>query len=62
VASARFVKVALNGRVVQDDVEIAAPTGHAWTKKEVRTGPLFLQADHGPVAFRNVRVRPWKKE
>ena len=24
----------------------------------VATGPLQLQGDHGPVAFRNVRVRP----
>jgi Domain of Unknown Function (DUF1080) len=57
-ASARFVKVVLNGRVVQDDVEVPCPTGNNWRNKEQPTGPIFLQGDHGPVAFRNVRVRP----
>jgi hypothetical protein len=55
---ARFVKVVLNGRVVQDDVELATPTGHAWQKREMPEGPILLQGDHGPVAFRNIRVRP----
>jgi hypothetical protein len=57
VASARFVKVVLNGQVVQQDQEIQAATGHAWRLPELRRGPLMLQADHGPVAFRNIRVR-----
>ena len=57
VASARFVKVVLNGQVIHEDVEAATPTGSAWVKKETPTGPLLLQADHGPVAFRNVRAR-----
>jgi hypothetical protein len=58
-ASARFVRVVLNGEVIHDNVEVATPTGHAWTKKESATGPLLLQGDHGPVAFRNVRVRAY---
>jgi hypothetical protein len=57
VANARFVKVVLNGQVVHEDLEVATPTGHAWRLPEVAAGPLLLQADHGPVAFRNVRVR-----
>jgi hypothetical protein len=57
-ANARFVKVVLNGKVIHDDVEVATPTGHAWRNPEAATGPLLLQGDHGPVAFRNVRVRP----
>ena len=57
--NARFVKVTLNGEVIHEDVELKWPTGHAWrTKKEVAEGPLFLQGDHGPVAYRNVKVRP----
>jgi hypothetical protein len=62
IANARFVKVVLNGKVIHENVEVKTPTGHAWTKKEIATGPLLLQADHGPVAFRNVRVRPFKGE
>jgi hypothetical protein len=57
-ANARFVKVTLNGQVVQDDVELATPTGHAWHNKEIAEGPILLQGDHGPVAFRNLRARP----
>ena len=57
-ANARFVKVTLNGTVIHEDVEVESPTGHAWHNKEVARGPLLLQGDHGPVAFRNVRVRP----
>ena len=58
VANARFEKVLLNGQCVQEDLEISAPTGHAYRTKEVPEGPILLQADHGPVAFRAVKVRP----
>jgi hypothetical protein len=58
VASARFVRVVLNGQLIHDDVEAATPTGSNWVKKEIPTGPFLIQADHGPVAIRNVRVRP----
>ena len=57
-ANARFVKVVLNGQVVQQDLEVPYPTGHAWRNLEVAQGPILLQADHGPVAFRNIKVRP----
>lgn len=56
-SDAKFVKVVLNGETVQENLSIPCPTGHAWTKKEIAKGPLFLQADHGPVAFRSVKVR-----
>jgi len=56
--NARFIKVVLNGQTIHDNVEVLTPTGHAWHNKEIATGPLLLQGDHGPVAFRNVRVRP----
>ncbi|QDV35040.1 3-keto-disaccharide hydrolase [Tautonia plasticadhaerens] len=59
VANARVERAELNGRLIHEDLEVPYPTGHAWrTKAERATGPLFLQADHGPVAFRSVRVRP----
>jgi hypothetical protein len=56
-AHARFVKVVLNGQVIHENVDVKTPTGHVWRDKEIATGPLLLQADHGPVAFRAVRVR-----
>jgi hypothetical protein len=57
-ANATFVKVLLNGQTVQENRDVGSPTGHAHVKPEVPAGPLLLQGDHGPVAFRNVRVRP----
>jgi hypothetical protein len=56
-ANARFVRVVLNGQVVHENVELKTPTGNNWRLPETARGPLLLQADHGPVAFRNVRVR-----
>jgi hypothetical protein len=58
-SNAVFARVVLNGKLIHEDVEVAAPTGAAWRLvKEVPRGPLLLQGDHGPVAFRNIRVRP----
>jgi hypothetical protein len=56
--SARFVRVVLNGTVIHEDIEASTPTGSAWVRKEIPTGPFLIQADHGPIAVRNVRIRP----
>jgi hypothetical protein len=61
-ANARLVKAVLNGKLIHEHVELKTPTGHLWTQPEMARGPLRLQGDHGPVAFRNVRVRAYKKE
>jgi hypothetical protein len=61
-AHARFVKVVLNGEVIHENVEVKYPTGAAWVRREVEKGPLLLQCDHGPVAWRNVRIRPLPAE
>jgi hypothetical protein len=58
VRNAEFEKVVLNGQVIHEKVAVESPTGHVWRLKEVARGPILLQADHGPVAFRNIRVRP----
>ena len=58
VAPARFDRVILNGQVVHEDAPVPTPTGHAWHDAEHPTGPLLLQGDHGPVAFRALRLRP----
>jgi len=56
--NARFVSVVHNGAVVHEDVEVTGPTRAATYDDESPVGPLMLQGDHGPVAFRNVVVRP----
>ena len=57
IANARINKAVLNGQTIHLDLELKHPTGNNWEKKETATGPLMLQADHGPVAFRNVRIQ-----
>lgn len=56
-ANARVVSVKLNGKEIQKDVEVPGPTGGQISSKEAPRGPLLFQGDHGPVAFRNVRVK-----
>ena len=60
IANAMIVKAELNGILVHDKQEMKTPTGANWKKTETLTGPFMLQADHGPVAFRNVKIRPIK--
>jgi hypothetical protein len=60
VSNARFVKVVHNGTVVHENVEVTGPTRAARFEDEKPLGPLMLQGDHGPVAFRNIRLRPAK--
>jgi hypothetical protein len=54
--NALFKKITLNGKVVQENVEVKAPTGGGITMKEAATGPLMLQGNHGPVAYRNIEI------
>jgi hypothetical protein len=61
VANAVVVKAVLNGQVIHEGQELKTPTGANWTRKETATGPFMLQADHGPVAFRHVRIKPGGK-
>ncbi|MDH4092353.1 MAG: DUF1080 domain-containing protein [Cyclobacteriaceae bacterium] len=54
VKPARFVKVVLNGITIHENVVIFGPTRAAAFSDEAATGPLMIQGDHGPVAFRNI--------
>ena len=58
VANARFEQVTHNGVVIHEQVECTGPTRGAWQPEDVPQGPLRLQGDHGPVAYRNLRLRP----
>lgn len=59
VMNARFLSVTLNDQEIHQDVEVDSPTGNASSPlPEVARAPLYLQLDHGPVAFRKVRIRP----
>jgi Domain of Unknown Function (DUF1080) len=56
-ANARIIKVVLNGFTIQENVVLTGPTRPHKASDEVALGPLFIQGDHGPVAFRNIRYR-----
>ncbi len=55
---ARFVRVLLNGQLVQQDVDVPGPTRAALDLPEGPSHPLMLQGDHGPIAYRHIHVRP----
>lgn len=61
-ADAVVVKAVLNGQVIHENQPLKTPTGANWTKKETATGPFMLQGDHGPVAFRNVKIKAVEKK
>ncbi len=59
IENARFIRVLHNGQLVHENVEVTGPTRAAtFENDEKPLGPLMLQGDHGPVAFRNIRIRP----
>jgi len=58
IANARFEKVVHNGVVIHENVELTGPTRASTYNDEKPTGPLMLQGDHGPVAYRNLRIEP----
>jgi hypothetical protein len=55
-ANAKFVKIVHNGVVIHENVELTGPTRSGGPEQEKAAGPLRFQGDHGPVAYRNLRV------
>jgi hypothetical protein len=50
-------KVKLNGTTVQKNAEVTGPTASSLDNIEEQTGPLMLQGDHFPVAYRNIKLK-----
>ncbi len=57
ITNAIFEYVDLNGVRIHTNVEVPLPTGGPISKEEANKGPLMIQGDHGPVAFRNIRYK-----
>jgi type 1 glutamine amidotransferase len=57
-ANACFKKVIHNGIVIHESVEVTGSTRAAAYRDEKPKGPLMLQGDHGPVAYRNIWILP----
>lgn len=62
IANAKFEKVILNGVTVQENVEVTGPTRSAAFEDEKPTGPLMIQGDHGPVAFKNIHYKQYSDQ
>ena len=59
--NARFLKIELNGQVVQQNAEAKGVTPGGVSGREAATGPLMFQGNHGPVAYRNIVITPLGK-
>ncbi len=59
-ANACFMKVTLNGKVIHEKVEMKGPTPGGISGKEAPEGSLMFQGNHGPVAYRNIKITPVK--
>lgn len=57
MSNARFEFVYLNDQLIHKDVEVSGPTRAFHEEGETSEGPLYIQGDHGPVAFRNIEYK-----
>jgi hypothetical protein len=57
IKNAVFKKVKLNGITVQKNAEVTGPTASSLDNLEEPSGPLMLQGDHFPVAYRNIKLK-----
>ena len=53
----RVLRVLLNEALVQENVELAGPTVSHMKIADGPRGPILLQGDHGPVAYRSIWVK-----
>jgi hypothetical protein len=54
----RVVTVVQNGHTLIDQKEIPGITGGAFDSDEAAPGPIYLQGDHGGIAYRNIILTP----
>ena len=54
------ITVVLNGVKIHDNVECNKATGSELDDKVDQPGAIFLQGDHGTVAFRNIQIKELK--
>jgi hypothetical protein len=54
----RHITVILNGQRIIDNQPVPGCTGGALWSDPLRPGPIYLQGDHGGIAYRNFVLRP----
>lgn len=58
IKNAWFEKVELNGVLIIENTEVTGHTrGASFQKDEKDLGPLIIQGNHGPVAFKNIKYK-----
>lgn len=62
IQNAKFLKVLLNGVVVQENVELFTPTPGAVSNQEVAKAALRIQGDHGAIAFKDLAISEIKEK
>lgn len=58
----RHISVTLNGVKIIDNKPVYGPTGGAMQADVMKSGPIYLQGDHGKVAYRNMVLTPILKQ
>jgi len=58
---AELLKVELNGQVLHEKLVMDKETPGGVIGRESPTGPLMFQGNHGPVAYRNIIIKPLAK-
>ncbi|MDP6524834.1 MAG: DUF1080 domain-containing protein [Kiritimatiellia bacterium] len=61
IKNAFFERVILNGKLIQENIEMEECTPGSVDGKEKPEGPIMFQGDHGPVAYRNIVIKPLPK-
>ena len=57
--NAKFIKVVHNGQLIHENAEVTGPTRAAMkgSEPEEAMGPIRIQGDHGPVAYRIIKIK-----
>ncbi len=58
MAKPKILRVLLNNVPVQENVTLNHPTTSHLEIPEAARNPIMLQGDHGPVAYRNIYIKP----
>jgi len=56
------ITVHLNGKLIQDKVELKGCTGGALDGDDSKPGPVMMQGDHSSVSYRNIWIKPLPEE
>ena len=61
ILCSRHLTVVLNGTKIIDNKPVYGPTGGAIQADVMKSGPIYLQGDHGKVSYRNIVLTPIQK-